>query len=278
MKLKKCVKLFSLIFVLSFVATTISFAQEAATTTTTTGGGQKAIEESTKNADGSYTSKVYDEADRPEDNYLAKFHAQDVVYKLIKLNLDQIYLMKVIVTNFADKGWKADYDKVYEGYKRSMELYYKRNIIYSRVEFEKNRKEIQALQKKIIDEFKKDSQIMLNECADTVLMLSLDAQTRSDPNRNEELFANQLRLKIAYGQFDDALGAEISKYYEGSIYHLRMAKSYAIKILEDIARPEEKEKVRDRFKIERADILNRVYKQSGASTGTQPAATPKAGQ
>ena len=188
----------------------------------------------------------------------------------MKKNLEQIYLLKVIVTNFSDKGWKEEYDKVYSGYKRGMELYYKRNIIYSRVEFETNKKDIGDLMKKIISEYAKQTQSMLNECADKILMLHLDARTHSDPNKHEELFKNQLRLQIAYGQFDDALSSEIEHYYEGSIYHFRIAKTYAIKILEDLAKPEEQESVANQYKVHKADNLNRIYETAQAkSQGSQ---------
>ncbi|HOO72364.1 MAG TPA: hypothetical protein PK926_11435 [Spirochaetota bacterium] len=249
MKMKKFYRVLSVLMILS-VAVTFAFAQEKSTS---------AIDESTKNADGTYSSSKYDEAQRPEDSYLAKFHAIDVVGKLMKKNLDQIYLLKVIVTNFSDKGWKGDYDKVYTGYKRGMELYYKRNIIYSRVEFETNKKDIDDLLKKILVEYKKETQSMLNECADKILLLHLDATTHSDPNKSEELYTNQLRLQIAYGQFDDALSAEVDHYNDGAIYHYRVAKTYAIKILEELSKPEERDSLSDKLKVHKADNLNRIY-------------------
>jgi hypothetical protein len=233
------------------VAVSFAIAQDTQSTS--------AIDESTRNADGTYTSSKYDEADRPEDSYLAKFHAIDVVNKLMKTNLDKIYLLKVIVTNFSDKGWKGDYDKVYTGYKRGMELYYKRNVIYSRVEFETNKKDIGDLMKKILVEYKKETQAMLNECADKILLLHLDATTHSDPNKSEELFKNQLRLQIAYGQFDDALSAEMNHYYDGAIYHLRVSKSYSIRIMEELSKPEDRESLASKLKVHKADNLNRIY-------------------
>jgi Ni/Co efflux regulator RcnB len=106
------------------------------------------------NPDGSYSSTKHTEADRPEDSYLAKFHAQDVVSKLMQKNLEQVYLLKVIKTNFKDKGWDADYKKAYAGYKKGMELYYKRNIIYSRLELENNKKDIQKILEKVAKVYK----------------------------------------------------------------------------------------------------------------------------
>lgn len=260
--MKKFRKVMSLFIVLCFTVG-IAMAQEKDSST-------GAINESKRNPDGTYSSTKFDEAQRPEDSYLAKFHAIDVVNYLMKKNLEQIYLLKVIVSNFADKGWKGEYDKVYTGYKRGMELYYKRNIIYARVEFETNKKDIGDLFKKIIAEYAKETQTMLNECADKILMLHLDQKTHSDPNKAEELFKNQLRLQIAYGQFDDALNAEIERYYDGSIYHFRVAKTYGIKILEGLAKPEEQESLSNSYKVHKADNLNRIYETAKASS-QQPA-------
>lgn len=254
MKMKKYFRLLSVAMILS-LAVSFAFAQEEKST--------GVIDESTRRADGSYSSTKFDEAQRPEDSYLAKFHAIDVVNRLMKKNLEQLYMIKVIVTNFSDKGWKADYDKLYTGYKRGMELYYKRNLIYARVEFETNKKEIADLLKKIIVEYKKDTQAMLNDCADKVLMLHLDATTFADPNKSEELYNNQLRLQIAYGQFDDALSAELNHYLDGSIYHYRVAKSYAIKIMEALAKPDERDSLQDKLKVHKADNLNRIYAPAG---------------
>ena len=58
----------------------------------------------------------FNQAEKPDESYLAKFHAQDVVGKLVTQNLEQIYLLNVIVANF-DKGWKDDYTKIYDEYK-----------------------------------------------------------------------------------------------------------------------------------------------------------------
>ncbi|PKL41090.1 MAG: hypothetical protein CVV44_00180 [Spirochaetae bacterium HGW-Spirochaetae-1] len=257
MKMRKMLKVFSLILITVFAVSTLVSGQE------------EKKEDVSMNADGTYSSTKYNEAERPEDSYLAKFHAQDVVAKLMKKNLDQIYLLKVIVSNFKDKGWEEEYKKCYAGYKKAMDLYYKRNIIYSRVEFENNKKDISDLLKKITDEYKKDTQTMLNDCADKILLLHLDEKTRSDPNKNRELHLNQMRLRISYGQFDDALSSSIDKNYETAVYHYRVSKTYAIKIIEELATPNETQGVKDKYKIHKADNLNRIFETSSSAGGTK---------
>lgn len=225
----------------------------------------------TRQPDGSYKSKSHDESNRPDDNYLAKFKAQEIVEKLIKTNLEEIYLLKVIATNFGDKGWKTDYEKCYNGYKEGMEFYYKRNLIYAREKLEKNRADIHDLMKKIIEEFRKEAETMLSECATKVLLLHLDAASRTDPNRYETLHQNHLRLKIGYAQVDDAQSNVYDKYWVSAIYHLRVAKSYGIMILEDLAKPEERDSIKNKYKVTKADNMNRIFAAESTESKTQPA-------
>ncbi len=270
MNIKRSGKIFTLIILMSFFMISVAPAQQGGAPAGTT------AKEDTKerNLD---PSREYPTSEMPEDSYLAKFHAIDIAEKLVKKNLEQIYLLNVIVQNFdKDNGkkWKSEYDTVYAGYKKAMEYYYKRNIIYARVEFENNRKKIKQLMKKISDQYKLDTQSMLNKCADRILLLHLDAKTKSDPNKNKELFQNQLRLRISYGQFDDANSSYIDNNFEGCVYHLRVAKSYAIKILEELVPVDEKDtpdsidkkiaEVSKEYRFHKADNLNRIYKEKEA--------------
>lgn len=217
----------------------------------------------TKMPDGSYRSKEYDESNRPEDSYLAKFHAMDVVDRLIKRNLDEIYLLRVITANNSGKGdWEAKYKEIYEGYKDGLQQYYKRNLIYARDKLQKNQVAIRELFKIIIADYQKQCEELLNECAGKVLLLHLDVSSRIDPDRFDLVNKNHLRLKVSYGQLDEAQSATIANYYPGAISHLRMSRTYGIAILEDLAKDEnEKKAVHDKYKIQKADNLNRIYQQ-----------------
>ncbi len=257
MKTGKVIKGLSLVMLSAFVVSTMAFAQQ----------DTAKKKEVTKNADGSYSSTKYNEAERPEDSYLAKFHARDVVVKLMKKNLEQIYLLKVIKTNFKDKGWDGDYKKCYDGYKKAMEFYYQRNIIYARVEFENNKKDITDLLAKIVEEYKNQTNEMLSLCVDKIMLLHLQETTRSDPNKNRELHHNQMRLKISYGQMDDARGSTIDKNLEVAVYHYRVAKTYAIKIIESLSPPNEAQSVKDKYKIHKADNLNRIFEKVADNSG-----------
>lgn len=213
----------------------------------------------------------FNQAEKPDDSYLAKFHAQVVVEKLVKRNLEQIYLLNVIVTNFSKYNWKADYDNIYSEYKRAIELYYKRDLIFSRVWLERNQKSISDLMKKMSEQYNKDTQLILDECHKQIISLHLNQKTRSDPNKFKQLIDNQMRLRIAYGQMDDAENEYIAKNYEASLYHYRVAKTYGIKILENVAYDEggktredgtavpDIKTIKETYKYDKADNRNRIY-------------------
>ncbi len=198
--------------------------------------------------------KKYSPAERPEENYLARFHALDRVYDLMRSNLEQIYMLKVIVSNFGDQGWNEGYESVYEGYKKGMDYYYKRDIIYARVELEDNKKNIGEMYKKVAEKYKEQTQGMLNQCANMILNLSLDERARSNPDRSNVLNRNMSRLRIAYGQYDDAERAVREQRNQTAVLHYRVSKTYAIKILEQL-NPEE---AKGKYDVHKADNLNRI--------------------
>lgn len=169
-----------------------------------------------------------------EDNYLERFTAIETVERLMKENLENIYILKVIVANFPEAGWKADYDKLYDTYKMGLQDYYKRRVIASQKSLLENKKQISELFGKANVKYKKDADDMLDVCAKSVLIVSLNKLTRYDPDKHKQLNDNIMRLRVAYGQTDDAYEATVHHKYIYSIYHYRMAKTYAISIMDDL--------------------------------------------
>jgi len=211
-------------------------------------------------------SELYSEADRPEDNYLEKFHALDVCEKLIVENLEWIYTLNVITTNFKAQNadWENDYKSVYNGYKEAVDLYYRRNVIYSKVRLEENKAAINKFYKKIADAYNKDCLDMLSRCADVILELTLGGESksgagdtsvrRSSPETNKLLFVNKMRIRIAYGEMDDAKRSIDDGNPTSAIFHYRLAKGYAIHILEELSPNDNKGK----YDTHKADNLNRI--------------------
>ncbi len=210
------------------------------------------------------------------DYYLERFTAVSTVERLIKDNIEQIYLLKVMVSNFPETGWKEDYNKIYETYKDGLQKFYQRKVIGSQKKLEENRKQISELLSKATVKYKDDTDKMLDVCAKSVLIVSLNKLTRYDPDKNKQLNHNLMRLRVAYGQTDDAYNATIEHKYMYSIYHYRAAKSYAIAIMDDLINeamvrkdfqdPDEEKAIRDLITqknsfdlvTHRADNLNKV--------------------
>jgi hypothetical protein len=222
-------------------------------------------------------AEKYSEADRPEDNYLERFHALDVCEKLQAENLDLIRILNVITQNFksAHSDWEADFKNIYDGYKSATDLYYKRNIIYSRVGYEKNKEAILKFYKKIADAYKKDCDDMMNRCADVLLDRTLGSTFSSDPTSSmrratseekKRIFDNKMRIRIAYGQLDDAARAIEDGVPQSAVFHYRLAKGYAISILEDL----DEQNSKNKYDVHKADNRNRVLVASKTAQPAQP--------
>ncbi|HEY1406500.1 MAG TPA: hypothetical protein VF857_07835 [Spirochaetota bacterium] len=225
----------------------------------------------------------YSEADRPEDNYLERFHALDICEKLVPENLEKIYTLNVITTNFKSQhaDWESDYQKVYKQYKEAVDLYYRRNIIYARVRLEENRTAINKLYEKIAKAYRDDCTDLLSKCADRILELTLGGENkssasdtsvrRSSPEVNKQIFINKMRIRIAWGEIYDGQRAVESGIPHVAIFHYRIAKGYAIRILEDL--DNDKEKNKGIYDVSKADNLNRVLTAKKTTVpDTQPAA------
>jgi hypothetical protein len=251
-------KLIAVILVTLF-AVTVSFAQEQ-----NQQGGQgekeKKEEDVVKNRDGSYSTTRFDEAERPDDSYLQKDHAFDIVPYQQRRNLEDLYRLKIIIANYSDQGWDEDYQKCYNGYKKAMQYFYKKNYIYARLDFDLNLKDLNELMKKVAEFYKEQTVEMLDECVDMILLAHMDEVRRADPEKNAALLKAQNRLRVAYNILDGADVMMLDKHFHPAIIQLRMSKAYCIKILEDFSKPDKKDELKEKYKIMKADNLNRIYK------------------
>jgi hypothetical protein len=219
----------------------------------------------------------YSEADRPEENYLERFHALDICEKLQVENIELIRVLNVITTNFksSHSDWEGDFKGIYDGYKAATSLYYQRNIIYARVKYEENKTAILKFYKKISDAYKKDCEDLMNKCADTLLERTLGGAgkgtdtsvRRASSEENKALFRNKMRVRIAYGQMADAERAVEDGLPQSSVMHYRIAKGYAIRILEEL----DAENSLGKYDLMKADNLNRIM----TAKKTEPAVQPK---
>jgi hypothetical protein len=153
---------------------------------------------------------------------------------------------------------------VYKQYKDAVDLYYRRNIIYARVRLEENKASINKLYIKIAKTYRDDCLGLLGKCADVILELTLGGDQksgagdttvrRSSPEVNKAIFINRMRIRIAYGEIYDGDVAEMNGIPYTSIFHYRIAKSYAIRILEELDPTNNKGK----YDVYKADNMNRI--------------------
>jgi hypothetical protein len=270
MKLKTTNMLCVACFIASLIIPSLVFSQQAAPAT---GPAVKEQPKQTTTGKRVHPREEYAPDQRPEEDYLARFKGIEVSEKLMQENLENIYILKVIVVNFKEQGWEKEYNDIYEEYKKAVAKYYRRQVIYSRLELERNKKNINNLFKKIVAIYQDQAYTMLDECADKILNFSLDERNKFDPNRSRVLFQNMMRLWIAYGQTDDSDASALDNQYKSAVYHLRISKAYAINILEDLS-PEGSK--REQFRVHKADNMNRVLTaETAKSTSPSPQTSPK---
>jgi hypothetical protein len=255
MKTRRFAKQIVILVAIAFVMTSLVLAQDKP---------KKTAEKDANKWESTAIQKErekYTEDKRPIENYLEKFTAQEIIRRLIRENLEKIYMLKVVVSNFPQNDWPKVYQDIYNTYKKAMGLYYKRDVIYTRVELEKNKNDINNLYKKIADKYRDDAEKMLDVCAESILILSLNPRAKSDPGAMKQYYTNLSRMKIAYEQMDEAMSSYRDNLFQRSVFHFRNAKTYAIHILEDLLRKEEIEKRRDLYEKEEYDSFMKLVNE-----------------
>jgi hypothetical protein len=266
MKTKDLCRFLSLILIICVAGISPVFAQEKS-------------DEPKKSEESKKVEDPYDPDDSKYalDNYIDRFYSREVCEKLMNANLDRIYMLKVLVTNFKDKGWKGDYDKIIEDYKNGVALYYKRKMIKSRSILEANKMDINKMFKKASDDFSKDVQKMLDICANTIMIISLNKNVRYDNEKYRQLMSNIGKLRLGYSYSDQAMESYSNQHYMFSMLHYRSAKGYAIGIMEDLLKddgvkkedmePEDYDRIQKlvsqkkeyNLPLLKTDNLNRIY-------------------
>ncbi len=279
MKAKRFFGVFSALVLISFVITMPVFSQ-----------GDKDKKDDAKKAEDTKNIDKFEADDYrlQADNYLERFHSRETVEKLMVENLEKIYTLKIIVSNFKDKNWKPEYDKIYEDYKNGVGAFYKRELIKSRKILEDNKAAIKNLFKKVADQYRKDTQAMLDICASSILIVSLNRNTRYDQDKYMQLQNNMMRIRISYSQMDQAQSAYVDHQYQAAVFFYRAAKTYAILIMDDLLRedlvkkddmePEEYQKLQElasqKNKLDlpthKADNQNRVKTDKDTKAAAKP--------
>ena len=198
----------------------------------------------------------YDRTGKTEKD-IEKFRAHTVVQKLSKENLKKINLIEIISKNF---GYNS-YHKLKKDYWTARILVSKKKIVEAKDLLELNLAEINETMRIISKDYEDAAQAMIDDCIDKINELKFKAEMNPSVELNRQLTENLKRIKLANEQFDSAYYSYINLNYVPCITLYRSAKTHAINILQDLADPQDKQKITDKFKIHIVDNRNEIFKE-----------------
>lgn len=192
-----------------------------------------------------------------QSTYLDKFHAHQVVRKLIKKNIKDIEFIEIIVKNF---GYIDNY-KLRKDYWKANLLVTAGEIIKAKTLFEKNRTDINNSLKIISTHYKKDTLKILEECIIRLSSMKIDTYNNDNSDKKDKLIKNQKRIKLAYEELKNAKHSFSKNQFKNSINLYRLVKKHAITVLKDISTKSEQRKVFNKYKIHIVDNQHEIYKK-----------------
>ena len=191
-------------------------------------------------------------------NYLDKHHAHNTVKKLIIKNLKSLDFINIISENF---GY-IDGDKLRKNYIAAKIMLLKKDVIGAKKTLLKNEKEINNALHFLSLKYKKDSNIILNASVNQLSLIKLDVYVNNNTEKMNLFKKNQLRIEIAYINFKNAKKAFKNRNFKNSINLYRAAKKHAINIMKDLAKPNKKEEIAEKYKIHIVDNRQEIFKKS----------------
>jgi hypothetical protein len=204
------------------------------------------------------TASGYEKKSLIKEEEILKFRAHQEVERLQKENYKKLNLIEIISKNF---GYTS-YGTFKKDYWTARILVSKKQIIQAKYLFEKNKKDMDEALRVISIDYEKATQEMLEDCLNKLNEFEFTANIDADYATKKKIFLLRNKIKTATQQYDSAHDAFSDQVYVSSIFLYRNAKSYAINILKDLAEPDEKNKINDKFKIHIVDNRNEVYNKS----------------
>ena len=190
--------------------------------------------------------------------YLDKFHAHTTVNKLTVKNLKSLDFINVISENF---GY-VNGDELRKDYISAKTMILKRNIVGAKNMMIKNEKDIKRALQRLSLKYKADTTQILNQSVDKVSMAKLDVYVNNNDKMMKIFKKNRLRMEVAYESFKDAEQAFKDNNFKNSINLYRVSKKHAINIMKDLAKPEKKEEIIERYKIHIVDNRQQIFKKN----------------
>jgi hypothetical protein len=197
---------------------------------------------------------------RPEvGSILDRQIAQQEVDVLKERNLRDIRRLAILVNNYADvEGAKADFEKLKESYRKSMESYYLRRYITAQQGHRETATLADALYKKFTERFQRQLSEILTQCSRQIVdvQMAQSIEPGQQPAREERrrVEGSALKIELAYRQSVIASDLIQDDRFDAAIEHLRIARSYAIGALADMqADPAKRQEIRQRYRVDLLD-------------------------
>ncbi len=205
--------------------------------------------------------------------YLERHHAIKRVHQIKDRTLADIKRLKVLVANFGGEvgSAQADFEKIREMYHSAEKERYRRRFVESARLHEDTRKMISDLYKKFTETFQNQTADLLAECAQN--MVDAEFAVSGEPGQSPRsstarIFHSSQKLNIAYQQTAMAEDMIRTDRYDEAITHLRLAKSFAINVLQNLEDSEQKQnEIEKKYKVDLLDAR-------GLSSATGTESTP----
>lgn len=223
-------------------------------------------------------NKDTDKSGAREVTYLDLVHARDKALKLKEDNMRDIQLLNALGAAMPEAVDKGASDQIATEYKDALKLIYRMEYVGAEKTLRTNRENIAAAMGKASEVFRKKTTEMLNQSADR--MADLDMQAENTGSAEAIRMAgvvqrNQHRLSVGYQQLTLASTAEKHRRYAEALSHYRLARLHAIYLQIELAKDEnEKNSLRAKYRNELDE--KRITKEDSAEKEAPPPAEKKA--
>lgn len=195
-----------------------------------------------------------DKAGGQEVTYLDLVHARDKAMRLKEDNMRDIQMLNALGASLPEAIDKGDSEKISGEYKDALKMIYRMEYVGAEKVLRENRDNIAKAMGKASEIFRKKTTDMLNQSADRMADLDMQAESTgsSDSIRMAGIVQkNQHRLSVGYQQLTMASTAEKHRRYAEALSHYRLARLHSIYLKIELAKDDaEKNKLRAEFRNE----------------------------
>lgn len=238
---------------------------------------KKAAEKPAAKKEESAPAKEGEKSGAREVTYLDLVHAREKAMKLKDDNMRDIQLLNALGSSLPEAVDKGASDQIASEYKDALKLIYRMEYVGAEKTLRTNRENIATAMGKASEIFRKKTTEMLNQSADR--MADLDMQAENSGSAESIRMAgivqkNQHRLAVGYQQLAQASNAEKHRRYAEALSHYRLARLHAIYLQIELAKDEnEKNSLRAKYRNELDE--KRIAKDDSKEKENPPAAEKK---